>query len=48
MNSPTMFGRRSSHEDKVGRHYVSYYTKSGAYKAGTGLVEATGASRGII
>ena len=43
-----MYGRKSSCEAEIGRHGVSYYTKSGAYVARVGSVEAIGASRSRI
>ena len=43
-----MSGSKSSHEDEVGRHGKSYYTKLGAFVAGTRLLVATRASGGMI
>ena len=42
MNNCAMSERKSSHEGSVGRHEVSYCTKSEASVAGTGSVGATG------
>ena len=42
-----MYGRKSSHEDEIGRHGISCYTESKASMARTRLVGAIGA-RGVI
>ena len=48
MNKPTRVGRKSSHEDEVGRHGISCYTEFEASEARTGLVESILVSGGVI